>query len=98
PVSRKRSPAPSAATICSRSVGAAPVARPSVPSVAGVVISVMLVLRAIVEEGRDAHPFLDRVVVMEGQGRRPFHPLLGGDARLDHTVRGTQCIQRSVAL
>src|SRR6201996_1163278 len=63
-----------------------------------VVISVILLALRAVEQARDPHPFLDRVVVMEGQGRRPFHPLLGGDARLDHTVGGTQCLQRSVAL
>src|ERR1700760_3015218 len=63
-----------------------------------VVISVILLALRAVEQARDPHPFLDRVVVMEGQGRRPFHPLLGGDARLDHTVRGTQRLQRIVAL
>ena len=50
------------------------------------------------EQVGDPHTLLDRVVVMEGQGRSSPHSHLAGDPRLEHPVRGTQGIQRSGAL
>ena len=42
--------------------------------------------RSSSEQLRDPHPLLDRRVVVEGQGRGPLHPGLGGDLRLQHPV------------
>ena len=58
-----------------------------------------LARRLLLEQlARSASPCLDRVVVVEGQGRRPLHPRLGGDPRLDHAVGGAQALQRRLAL
>ena len=51
----------------------------------------------LVEQLRDPHALLDRVVVVEGQGRGPLHPRLGGDPGLDHAVGGAQADQRRLA-
>src|SRR4051794_38217126 len=88
-VRRKRSRSRISASARSMSGITAPAASLLIPLLRG---------RPVVEELRDPHPRLDRRVVVEAQRRRPLHPRLGGDTRLDHAVRGPQAGERRLAL
>src|SRR5215475_8815819 len=66
-------------------------------SIAGFALTPALLI-VLLEQLRYPHSGIHGVVVLEGQGRCPLHSRLGGDLRLQDSVRRAQRVQRRLAL